>query len=521
MKEAEERARRDGSDALMNEGISSFREGRYGVARKRLLEALELWPGNADARYSLNFLESTHRFARKADEVEAGFDVRAVEEVPEGFLLKGDGARRKLVEVVAPAGGWDWKDVGIRQKPGSVEFFSKETGLGLLSPLQYGSGREQAVASGKLKHVAVFGDGGKVALWDVSMMGPSHLDREFEGGAMYAAFVRETEMLWVMDGEGRLSQWEPGKGVTATKLIMRVAEIPETDAPELLGLLQDFWWRSGQGSFRGFSEDMRQTGTGAHLLMLSRLSGKEVMCVVTGRDSDEGMAAVDDGRIGGRQPNGFFKWLPRRDFKTEFVAVEAGGKYGAVLEHGDRVTIVDPATSKQLATWVAPDPAQHIVMMDGGEVLVLAGDDGILRSYNSLTGRPAWPDVIAASGAGLEGIRMVVVPGTDELLVSAPGDLRIQRWNIRTGERRSRGMLHDREVFWFGCLPGGGIAVSVDQSSEDVGKASFRVWSLRSGNELVPSLDFPIQILWPAVGPDGKQIAMCLAEGTIRCWIVD
>ncbi len=520
-KEAEGRARRDGSDALMNEGISSFREERYEVARRRLREALELWPGNADARYSLNFLESTHRFARGAGVIDVGFEVLGVEEVADGFLVKGAEGREKLMEVAEPEDGWDWDDVEVIERPGSVEFLSKETGLGLLSPLRYGTGREQAVISARLKYVAVFGKGGGVELWDVSGMGPSHLDKKFDGGTVYASFVRGTEKLWVMDGEGGLSQWEPGKGVTAKHEIMRAPSMPVLSAPEQLELIRNFWWLSGQGSFRGFSEDLRQTGSGVHLLMLSRLSGKQVMCVVTGRDSDEGMAAVEDGRIGGREPNGFFKWLPRRDFQTEFLAVESGGKYGAVLEHGDRVTIIDPVSSNEVATWLVPDPAQHIVMMDGGEVVVLAGDDGFLRSYDALTGEPIWKEIRAASGDGLDGIRMVVVPGTDELLVSVPGDLQIQRWNVRTGERLSRGMLHEHEVFWFGCLPGGEIAVSVDQSTVEKGEAAFRVWSLRSGNELVPALEFPVQIVWPAVCPDGKRIAMCLADRTVRYWNVD
>lgn len=153
---------------------------------------------------------------------------------------------------------------------------------------------------------------------------------------------------------------------------------------------------------------------------------------------------------------------------------------------------------------------------------MLAGDAGGLRCFDVATGERVGKTIrLLKKGSDAAKIRVVSVPNREEVMVSVEGDLRIQRWNVRTGEDLTQGMLHERDVLWFGCLPGGEIGISIDQSIKNWSESDFRVWSLRTGNELVPSLHFSHQILWVAVEGKGKRIAISLADSSVRRWVVD
>ena len=87
------------------------------------------------------------------------------------------------------------------------------------------------------------------------------------------------------------------------------------------------------------------------------------------------MMAVEDGRVGALLKSGFYKWLLRRDYETEFIAMGAGA-VGAILKDNNTVAIVDTNISKVQCSWKVGEPSQYIAILDGGKFCVLAGDDG-------------------------------------------------------------------------------------------------------------------------------------------------
>jgi hypothetical protein len=116
-------------------------------------------------------------------------------------------------------------------------------------------------------------------------------------------------------------------------------------------------WQGGQGNFRGYKSGLRTLSGHVHLFLLSRITKKHPISSLLGRESDNAMMAVEDGRVGALLKSGFYKWLPRRDYETEFMAIGAGGAVGAILEDNDTVTIVDTNISKVQRSWKVGEPS--------------------------------------------------------------------------------------------------------------------------------------------------------------------
>ena len=90
-----------------------------------------------------------------------------------------------------------------------------------------------------------------------------------------------------------------------------------------------------------------------------------------------------------------------------------------------------------------------------------------LRCFDVATGERVGKTIrLLKKGSDAAKIRVVPAPNREEVMVSVEGDLRIQRWNVRIGEDLTQGMLHERDVFWFGCLTDGEIGISIDNLSK-------------------------------------------------------
>ncbi len=519
---AEAQAKRDASDAQLVSGIAAFRNENFGKARELLRLALEIWPENEDAQYTLSFLESIHRSAEKVPHDDVEFEVVGIKETHSGFVLHGAKGEEATLTIEVPEKTWEIEDILMEEAPGMVTFRSKESGQQLLSPLRYGTGRETMFTSLRFKKMIVARRDRGIDLWDFSNLGPSYLERQFDGLSFFMGYTRESDDLWVVNGEGKAHLWQPKEGIVKSIQVMDIPMFEGDLQSDGTSILHNYMWQGGQGNFRGYKSGLRTLSGHVHLFLLSRITKKHPISSLLGRESDNAMMAVEDGRVGALQKSGFYKWLSRRDYETEFMAMGAGGSVGAILEDNDTVTIVDTNISKVQRSWKVDEPSQHIAILDGGKLCVLAGDDGGLRCFDVATGERVGKTIrLLKKGSDAAKIRVVPVPNREEVMVSVEGDLRIQRWNVRTGEDLTQGMLHELDVFWFGCLPGGEIGISIDQSIKNWSESDFRVWSLRTGNELVPSLHFSHQILWVAAEGKGKRIAISLADSSVRRWVVD
>ena len=125
---AEAQAKRDASDAQLVSGIAAFRNENFGKARELLRLALEIWPENEDAQYTLSFLESTHRFAEKVPHDDVEFEVVGIKETHSGFVLHGAKGEEATLTIEVPEKTWEIEDILMEEAPGMVTFRSKESG---------------------------------------------------------------------------------------------------------------------------------------------------------------------------------------------------------------------------------------------------------------------------------------------------------------------------------------------------------------------------------------------------------
>jgi WD40 repeat protein len=186
-----------------------------------------------------------------------------------------------------------------------------------------------------------------------------------------------------------------------------------------------------------------------------------------------------------------------------------------IYESGEVATFV-PSTREILQRW-KPDGHPCCVALPDSEKLLLVGfEDGRIQFVNPYSGLQVRPELVA----GAPGLEIAAVPHHEEFLTRVDGDLNVSRWDAESGELLSSEMRHEDGVLWFSCSLDGKFLFSIDQKEQDPDRGFLRVWSLRSGQEIVPALFHPAPLNCATIYENGRRIATASADGTVRRWVI-
>ena len=119
-----------------------------------------------------------------------------------------------------------------------------------------------------------------------------------------------------------------------------------------------------------------------------------------------------------------------------------------------------------------------------------------------------------------KGIEILEVPHRQEFLTRMDEDRQIKRWDALTGKQIGSGLRHQDGAYWFNFSLDGKFLFSIDQADEDPERSSLRIWSLRTGKEIVPALAHDSPMNWATIRDNGQRIATACEGGTVRRWTI-
>lgn len=520
--QAETALRRKSSDAALLAGSQAMDRGDFAAARGHLEESLRLWPDNAAAAYTRSFVLSTTplpaRMARltlpwpaeEAIAVDGAFLVRGPEGQCVRITVGGQMEHGAAFPAERPPAMREARGGKVRvatDGSGVLTFTDATSGTPVMSPLVFGSGPERAVFCQDPERVLVLRGGTAAELWDVSAMGRAMETWQSEEPVTWLGFERESSDLWLIDAARRMRQWKAGGGPGWT---MKAGQFGA-------GLTQ---WQVGEGHTRGLPpgddnfKAMLQLSTW-HLLG----GGHTITSIVQAREADETLVSSSDGRLAFQRPGGFLKSITGHRGVPRFIAIPANAGRAAMINDAGEVQLLDPAKLQPGAHFKPAHPPMSLTFPDKSGALVIACADGSAEVRDSVSGQLlCGPFPVTGGSPPAGGIHVRAVPGAAEFFVCADGDVLLRRYSL-TGEPAGPPLRHTQGIHWF-CPSGDGqFLFSIDQRSDSPGH--LRVWSLRTGRELVPALKHPARILWASILDNGRRIATSDAAGTVRRWVLE
>ncbi len=234
------------------------------------------------------------------------------------------------------------------------------------------------------------------------------------------------------------------------------------------------------------------------------------------RDEDIILFADSLGWIGVRNESGHYDFLPEPRGPVERIALSADGSLGAALLKNGEIAIFSPQSREYLTHWRPTQSPRSLCLLDDNSTLILAHDDGTLSILEAKTGLSQ----VAPIPTPATGLEVMAVPHRAEFLSRSDEDLHVKRWCAHRGQLLHSGLRHRDGVLWFSCSLDGQFLFSIDQHEENATRSALRIWSLRTGEEIVPALEHSAAMNCATIYDNGRKIATACADGTIRRWTV-
>jgi len=518
LREAEIETRIAASDSRLREANLALGRDQSAQALGIVDLALELYPENEEATYFRNFLLATRSFAKPLPAPSFSEKVSKIENHPEGFRITFEGGKTQLLPQKTMQLSHRKSDIQISDDhQGGLTFSSQSTGESLLSPLIYGSGSEHAVVSLEHGRVASTTVDGTLKLWDISKL-RSHAAREkFSNTVSWLTFERGKDTLWLLDQKAAVFCWptarKPFKAIPRLKIFQE-----DFFKTYKIHNQRDYLWTFWQGgNQRGLADGISQSLVALVAMDLrTKLRGTSLMISTMARDKDTVVVVDSAGAIGIRNAIGTHDYLPGPEVPVKRITLSAKGELGAaILKNGELITF-SPGTRQILKRWQTHTSLRSITFLDSCDLLIAGGDDGRLHFYDPLTGN----ETREAINTRAKSTEVVAVPHRDEFLMRSDGDLHLKRWHAHTGKLLHSGMRHQDGVLWFSCSLDGKFLFSIDQKVANPTQGALRVWSLRSGQEIVPALTHPAPLTCATIYENGRRIATASADGNVRRWSI-
>ncbi len=280
---------------------------------------------------------------------------------------------------------------------------------------------------------------------------------------------------------------------------------------------------AGEGHTRGLVKGRDGMVAMAQLAGFHLLGGgSKVKLMAQSRLTDHNLVLGTSGHIGHQSPGSILLRIKDddgKDFEEDVVllAIEAHAIYGAAVTASGELVLLDLGENRIGRRWTIEGKAVSLTILDEGDIAV-GLEDGTVQLFDSEGGNSE-PRSFQAAGerGGVRGFQIRCVPGKDELLCRMDGDLAIHRFNASTGKPAGPDLRHKVGVDWFCASEDGEFLFSLDQVED--GPGTLRVWSLRTGREIVPGLPHSASILWATVLGNGRRIATCDSAGMVRRWL--
>lgn len=517
LRQAEAETRRNASHASLREANLAL--GRDDAARALVAveQALQLEPGNNEALYFRNFLRATRSFAKPLPSPALRLKAAAVEVDQEGFLVTSSSGEQEQVKLAPRGLARRFRDVEVIDEPGGVlHFISRETGDPMLSRLVYGSGAERAAVSPDHGIAAATTAAGELRLWDVSELRLPHATERFPRPVGWLNFERESDSLWLMDNEAFLHRWgESGGTLALPKMNGFSGDFHSRfSLDDRADYLWTFWLGGNQRGLAG-------SATEAFVAMMAvdrhtKSKGTSLMITSVARERDLVLFVDSAGAIGVRNAVGNFDFLPGPPTPVRRVALTADGELGAVLLESGELASFTTSTRRFLHRWNPAVNLRCLVLLDDGKLLIAGDEEGGIHFFDPKRGSEESPPVETRSRR----LEIAAVPGRNEFLTRAEGEFHIKRWTAPAGKLLHSGMRHQDGVLWFSCSLDGKFLFSIDQKSRDPARGSLRVWSLLSGEEVVPAFEHDSPLNCATIYKNGRRIATAAADGTVRRWSI-
>ena len=517
LKEAEEKTRVVASDARLREANIALGRDDAREALRIVDLALELDPENDEAHYFRNFLLATRSIARLVEIERPKFEVIDIALHPNGFEARGGSGEVLVIQRKSARLGHPKEDIVVEDTEGLVKFRSKISGESLLSPVLYGSGSGTSCFSPRSGTLATVSAESGLQVWDVSHLRAPSTMRSIDPPVTWLSFERGKDTMWMVSQNATLYYWPGWSSPIGLSEIQGFggAFYNDVSMQNRRDYLWTFWLGGNQRGLAGGKWE--NLNAMVSIEKHTEAAGTSLMISMMARDRDTVMFADSAGAIGVRNEKGKFELLPGPVVPAKRLALSAEGGLGAaILETNELVTFV-PETRTYLKRWKPEGRPRCLAYLDSEDLLVVGTEEGMLSFFDPQSGEKIG-DSIETKGNGLE---ITVVPDCDEFLTRFDDDLNVRRWNARTGELLHSGLRHEDGVLWFSCSLDGKFLFSIDQKVDDPKRGFLRVWSLRSGQEIVPALEHEAPLNCATIYENGRRIATASADGKVRRWTIN
>ncbi|YCM42682.1 serine/threonine-protein kinase [Verrucomicrobiaceae bacterium 227] len=517
LQSAESKTRVAASDARLREANLALERDDAMEALRIVDLALELNAGNDEAVYFRNFLLATRAIARVIEGPSIDFEIASVELHEKGFLVASKDGESAVVERERERLSHPASDVEVRDEKGLVTFTSRETGESLISPILYSSGEGLSCFSSKTGVLATVSKEEGLQLRDVSDLRTPSARKIIEPSVAWLSFERGKETLWMVNGEASLYFWP------SWSKPLRISKVegfgPDFFERVSLANRRDYLWTFWQGgNQRGLAGSKAQNLIAMRAVKQhTEKAGTSVGITTMARDRDVVLFTDSAGAIGVRNDKGAFDFLPEPVMPVKRMALSGEGGLGAAIFESGEIAVFVPSTRESLCRWKPAGVPRCLALLDHEDLLLVGFEDGSIHFVNPRDGSEVRPG-ISVGGAGLE---IAVVPHHDEFLTRLDGDLHVRRWDAKSGELLHSGMRHQDGVLWFSCSLDGKFLFSIDQKEKDPVRGFLRVWSLRSGQEIVPALAHGAPLNCATIYENGRLIATAAADGSVRRWAIN
>lgn len=511
--EANEAKAKEASDVALLAAVRAMDLQEFEEGRRLLNQAMELWPESAEARYALNFLDSTRPLPRLMREDELDFVATDLGVDGEGRLIV-QSEKGRLFEVNEGGEVSDYsgelpkspeeivdEDLEVRivkEGVGMMGFRDLSTNVPVSAPLIFGTGSEKCVYWADEK-VAVAAAGNGLRWWNLEGLRRTNEVTSLKEKVMWMGFDRTSTDMWMLDEDFEIREWNAGGEVKGYGSVGKSTSKVVANR-----------WMIGEGHTRGLLPG--KTGVLGFLQMgVWRFftPWRKPTCLTQPRDRDEFFLGMKSGGVWHQVEGKLYQKLGRFSAEVERLSIDAAASVVVGLLRDGRVEVMN-LESKKVSPVATKGAVNGLCLLDGGVELILAHEDGTVEVWDLDQGQLV-RTISVCRGA----LHVVPVPGRREFLAIPTGEVTIRRFSSVTGEEIGKSLRHKRGVAYCFFSKSKEILYSIDQGKS--GPGTFRVWSIRLGREIAPGLEHPDQILWATV-LGGRRIATSCEDLRLRRW---
>ncbi|MGE9270562.1 MAG: WD40 repeat domain-containing protein [Verrucomicrobiales bacterium] len=281
-------------------------------------------------------------------------------------------------------------------------------------------------------------------------------------------------------------------------------------------------WSIGECHTRGLAEGPAGFLGITQLTLWNLTGGGQVSCTAQARHNDSilvgGEAPKSPVQLGFQAPGDLLRAVIEHQGVPFLVALDADGSTGVSINQKSLLQLIDTSQRSVVQTRQLERPANSLTVLDSGKRIIVSHTDGTLSvlSTPQLDWIHQYVPLLGRAGS-IHGVQVRAVPGKPRFLSRSDGGLLIQQFEVDTLRPHGPPLRHQRGVHWF-CADDT-FLFSIDQTEDSPG--TLRVWSLRTGREIVPGLHHPAPLLWASILNQGSRIATADASGTVRRWVLE